>query len=370
MQRIRRVYMKRKVINAILAGVVAISLMTGCSKSSSEHRSTSGNGAPQIAYDNVEGVAGDAEFAAKGEWFDAGSPAENAPDVIDNNKTNPTDIDPTKGRLLIRTVSMTAETKSFTEVETDLKARVAAAGGYMEYSAVNGTGKDRSLRTGSYVIRVPAEKLDELISSVGNSCTVTSSNENTSDVTLQYVDTKARLDSLEIEYEQLTKLLEEAGDLDTIFVIQNKLTEVRYEIESTKSSLLVLENQVQYATLSLTLKEVLEEKEIVEPHVVTFGEKISMQFEKMKEDTKEFFQGLLLAIIACLPGIIFLGIVVAVVLIIVFSARKKRRKRLEAARIAKEAEEKAAKEKEAKEAEKAEEKEKKADGADKADKEK
>lgn len=254
-----------------------------------------------------------------------GEYAEAAPDAVDPNLTNPTIIDPTKGRLLIRTVDMTAETVNFITVENDIKAKTIAAGGYMEYSSVSGTGKDRNLRVGNYVIRVPADKLDELISSVGSNCTITYSSESTTDVTLQYVDTTARLESLQIEYEQLLDLLEKADDLDNIFLLQNRLTEVRYEIESTKSTLLVLENQVQYATLSLTLQEVLEESEIVEPHVITFSEKITQQFEAMKENTKVFFQGLVLWVISALPGLIFILVNAIILILIISSVRKKKR---------------------------------------------
>jgi flagellar biosynthesis component FlhA len=122
------------------------------------------------------------------------------------------------------------------------------------------------------------------------------------------------------------QLLSQAQDLDTIIILQNRLTEVRYDIESSESRIRVLENQVQYATLTLTLMEVLEEKEVEEAHVVTYGEKVMNQFKDMWENTVEFFQDLLLGIIAVIPGIIFIGIITAVVLIIVFTARKKRRK--------------------------------------------
>ena len=203
---------------------------------------------------------------------------------------------------------------------------------------MHGTGNNKDLRSGSYTVRVPADKLDSLIEAVGSSCTVTSSNENTTDVTLEYVDTKARIESLRVEYDQLLNLLAQAEDLDTIIVLQNRLTDVRYQIESAESRVRVLENQVQYATLTHTLNEVLEEKEVEEPHVVTYGEKVSNQFKQTWENTVEFFQNALLGLIACIPGIVVMIVIAAVVLIIVFTARKKRRARRAKALAAKEAE--------------------------------
>ena len=321
-----------------------------------------GAGGERYAVSSTNSLMGD-EYIADydGEFLENDfSVPQASPDIPDG-----VNIDPSAGRLLIRTVSVTAETTNYLQVSQELENQVKAAGGYIEYSSMSGTGKDRDLRTGTYTVRVPADKLDSIISSVGNSCTVTSSNESSSDVTLEYVDTKSRVEALRVEYNQLMELLDQAQDLDTIIILQNRLTDVRYEIERSESRIRVLENQVQYATLNLTLREVLEEKEVVEAHVVTYGEKVSKQFEEMKENTVEFFQDLGLWIISIIPGLVFMAIIAAVVLIIVFSARSKRRKRRAKALAAKEAEAKAlaAKEAEAKEAKAKEAEAKKADSA-------
>ena len=270
------------------------------------------------------------------EYFENDVVTQNTPDITEVN------MDPTQGRLLIRTVSITAETTNYASVSADLENKVRECGGYIEYSSMNGTGNNRDLRTGTYTVRVPAEKLDALISAVSGSCTVTSSSEGTSDVTLEYVDTKSRIESLRVEYDQLMELLKQAEDLDTIIILQNRLTDVRYQIESSESRIRVLENQVQFATLNLTLREVLEEKEVEEAHVVTYGERVMDQFKDMWEDTVEFFQDLLLWIISIIPGLIFMTILTVIILIIIFSANKKRRKKIAKARAEKEAAEKKA----------------------------
>ena len=341
--------MKKRIIAAAVAGILAVSMAAGCA---AKENATS---EPARAYtEDVVYKTSYAEGAAMGEssrgftnsltadaaeydfeeYYDEGDMVR-APEPSDG-----VNIDSTKGRLLIRTVSITAETTKYAEVAANVESQVKAFGGYIEYSSMHGTGNNKDLRTGTYTVRVPADKLDALIASVGSSCTVTASNEGTSDVTLEYVDTKARIESLRVEYDQLLQLLSQAEDLDTIIVLQNRLTDVRYQIESAESRVRVLENQVQYATLTLTLREVLEEQEVEEAHVVTYGERVMEQFEDMWENTVEFFQDLLLGIIAVIPGIIFLTVIAVIVLIIVFSARKKRRAKRAKAIAAKEALEK------------------------------
>ena len=329
--------MKKKILAATIAGLLALSFFAGCSSKHSGSSESKSNSDPrsatsgaEVSYNksyNSDGFTLDMVEAADYEYADEGI----MNDVVQPGGTiiqNDVDVnlDPTNGRLLIRTVTIVAETRAFPAVTVDLQAKVKELGGYIEYSSMSGTGNNRDLRTAYYTVRVPADKLDMLIEQVGNSCMVTSSSENSSDVTLEYVDTKARIESLRVEYNQLLTLLSEAEDLDTIIILQNRLTEVRYQIESNESRIRVLENQVLYATLTLTVKEVLEETEIEEAHVVTFGEKIADQFEETWENTKEFFQDLLLGIIAVIPGIIFIAVNVAIVLIIVFSISNKRRK--------------------------------------------
>ncbi len=345
--------MKKGVVIGIVAGIIAVNFLTfgmlgayltkakAASAPVREH-----NAKVEVVNDSINAMAGgnsvtyksttmanagataDYDYGYGDQEYVADAPMDAGPGVSVSNDVN---VDPAKGRLLIRTVSMSAETLNIDQVKADVENQIRELGGYIENSSMSGTGKNHDLRTIYYTIRIPADKLDSLITTVGNSCTVLSSSENTTDVTLEYVDTKSRLDSLRVEYEQLMELLGNAKDLDNILILQNRLTEVRYQIESAESRIRVLENQVQYGTLNLQIREVLEETEIEEPHVVTYGERVGEQFKDMWEGTVEFFQNFLLGLIAAIPFLVFCGIVTVIVIVIVFTARKKRRKREAAA---------------------------------------
>ena len=321
--------MKRKIILTILSGILSIALITGCSQSSSDRQqSVEGYTMSKSAnYDYGYNAGGAIDYEP--ETWETGAENGTGSSGSGSGTINNTDeftVDPTQSRLLIRTVNMSVETKELDKVKTDLEIIVGADGGYIESSNLSGTGKDKNLRTLTYTIRVPADQLDAIIAAVGNSCTVLSSNENSVDVTLEYVDTKSRVESLRVEYNQLMELLRNADDLDQIITLQNRLTEVRYQIESYESRLRVLENQVTYATLNLTIREVLEETVIEPAHEPTYSERVSKQFKEMLENTKIFFEDLGLIIIACLPGIIFLGINAIIIVAIIKSVRKKKRK--------------------------------------------
>ena len=211
--------MKKGAVIGIIAGVVAVNFlgfgMLGAYLNKAKAASANvveHNAKVEAVNDSINSVlsgnsatyragAGDA-MADYDYGYDEGEYANESPadPGAGPSVSNEVNVDPAKGRLLIRTVSMSTETKTIDKVKTDVESQIRELGGYIENSSMSGTGKNRDLRTIYYTIRIPADKLDALITTVGNSCTVLSSSENTSDVTLEYVDTKARVDSLRVEY--------------------------------------------------------------------------------------------------------------------------------------------------------------------------
>jgi len=246
----------------------------------------------------------------------------------DTNSDSRRELNPEEGRLLIRRVNISIDTLNYTELCNSVTERAKALGGYIESSTIGGTGNARDLRSAYLVIRVPDDQLDTLINELGGQGIITSRSETSDDVTLDYVDTQSKLEAYRIEQEQLLEMLDEAKDLDTIILLQNELTNVRYEIEYYESSLRMLENQVSYATLTLNISEVIEETEVEEAHVVTFSEEVKDTFEEAVENTKIFFQNLVLGTVAALPVIIpILVVAVIVVIVVIVNVRKSRRMR-------------------------------------------
>jgi len=225
-------------------------------------------------------------------------------------------------RKLIRTCNITAETSNFDVVAAEISAKVTQLGGYFESSSVTGTGKNYDYRYGYYNIRIPADNLDEFLTVIGNSSTVTSTSESVEDKTLQYVDMESKIESLRVEQSTLMELLAEAESLDSIIILQERLSEVRYEIESYESQLSVIDNKVTYSTVILTLNEVIEEEEQEEISKRTFVDDIKDAFVSMGENVVDFFKGLVILLIKLIP----LFVVSLVIFIVIFAIVKKKRK--------------------------------------------
>ena len=257
------------------------------------------------------------------EEYDEAAAAPGMTGNVNSNVSDPL----SSGRMLIRRVSLTCDTLDFPNLSKNVEIRVNELGGYIENKSMYGTGNDGDLRTVSYTIRVPADKLDEVINMVGNSAVVTNTTESTEDVTLSYADTQAMLESLRVEQETLNQLLSQADSLETILILQNELTDVRYRIESCESTLRILENQSSYSTLNLTIREVLEETEVVEAHIKTYREKVADEFKDGLDDVKEFFEDAGLYIVGNLvPLAIRLVVLVIIIIVIVKAVKKHKRK--------------------------------------------
>ena len=119
-------------------------------------------------------------------------------------------------------------------------------------------------------------------------------------------------------------LLEKAETLADILEIESRLTDVRYQLESMESQLRTYDNLVDYATVTLTVKEV---KQLTPTAEKGFWEKIGDGFVDSARSVWSGLKALFSFLIIALPYLLVLAILVGIVLAIVFlCVRKSRRK--------------------------------------------
>ena len=80
---------------------------------------------------------------------------------------------------------------------------------------------------------------------------------STDDVTAEHPDVAARLQAKHAVERQYTALLSKAQKIKDILDIEEKLGGVREEIEATENCLKILNDEVAYATITLTLYQPL-----------------------------------------------------------------------------------------------------------------
>ncbi|MFI3169960.1 MAG: DUF4349 domain-containing protein, partial [Faecalibacterium sp.] len=160
-------------------------------------------------------------------------------------------------RKIIYTTDLTLESKAFDDTLAALSAAVSEAGGYLEYSE-NYNNANSGARSASLTYRIPATEYATFLSGVGEAGNITYQSESANDVTSTYLDLEARITTLTQQRDRLWELQAQAENLTDLLEIESVLTDVLYEIESYQSQLNYLADQVDYATVSIYLKEVIE----------------------------------------------------------------------------------------------------------------
>lgn len=222
------------------------------------------------------------------------------------------------GRKIIRTATLTVETKAYDEATGLLREAVSGTNGYIEYTSSYTGGGTRSAE---YRCRIPTDRYAEFFEKIEGVGSVVRTEEGADDATNQYVDLEARLNSLRTQEARLLALMEESGSLEDLLAVQEKLMEVQYEIESYTGQMKALENSIDYATITVYLEEV-QTYTPVEP---TFGDRVAQAFTNMLHGIVDGAQGFVILLIYALP-VLFLG-AVATVIIVVCTRRSRRKHR-------------------------------------------
>lgn len=225
---------------------------------------------------------------------------------------------------LIKTVSLSMETKEFDPLLENIRSKVEELGGYIESSEISGSSY-YSVQENRYAwltLRIPADKLEGFVTVVSELGNVTSKNESVEDITLQYVDVEGRKQALETEQARLLELLERAETMEDIIAIESRLSEVRYELQSYGSTLRTYDNQVNYSTVSIRISEVERVTPVIEKR--TFLEEIQYRLSDNLYDIGQGIRNFVIWFISSLPYLIIWAAVIAVLVLV---ARKIIRKK-------------------------------------------
>lgn len=229
------------------------------------------------------------------------------------------------GLKIIRRAYLSIETLAYDESYSAIIAAAKEFGGYVSNQYTSGGyyyGSDRyNTRYAELTLRIPADRYAEFIergSSFGN---VTSVSDSSDDITSQYIDTEARLTSLKAQEERLLAMLDRAATLEELILLEDHLSDIRYEIESYTSTLKTYENLVSYSTVTINLNEV----STITNTSDTFGARIKSALSGSWHSLVAFLQNCMISIIYLIPYLIILCIGFFFVRSIV---RKRKAKRL------------------------------------------
>lgn len=307
--------MKKKLGMVLLSGFLCVSL-TACG--SSDYKSvnqsfTMSDSAPAAMEESSiswgDGFAEDTSYesmdVSEGEMPDA-------PKMQDTS------------RKLIKNYDLRIETETMDELLPVIESEIARLGGYIEsLNTYNGsTYANRSERYSNITIRVPANSADAFVEFAGNHGNITNKSLDVTDVTMTYVDIAAQRDSLRVQQERLLSFMEQAETVEDILDIEERLTNVRYRLESLESQLRTYDNLVSYSTIRLEITEVIEYT-VPAPVPKTYGQKLAESFKEGWSDFVRGLQNFTIWFVGALPTLLLWAVIIAVVVFVIIKVKAK-----------------------------------------------
>ena len=328
---------KRSILAILLAMLLALTMLAGCGATSKSMAAA--DSAPAESYQYNMTAESPAEEPASMETkadYDIAE-TEEAYDTVATEAgggaetPEPDDSVADYTAKIIYTASVSIETTEFDKAVAALESQVRKIGGFVESSNVTGDTQYHDDGTTTvvnrwayYTVRIPCEQFESFLHETEGFGNVTSTSRDAQNVTSAYTDFEARLSSLNTQEERLLDMLSKSEDVETLIALEQRLSDVRYEIESIERSLRNYDMQIKYSTVDLDLREV----EVYTPTVPvrrTFSQKLSDSLSDGWTGFTRGVQNVILGLAAALPALVLLAVIVIAVIAGIKTARKKRR---------------------------------------------
>ena len=297
----------QKLIAVFLTLVMVSSLFAGCGKAMDvQMEAPKENYASDAIYDSVTSDSAMSEMQ----------------ETLDAEGTNKIQTD--AQRKLIRRISINAETSNLDSLLSAIDEKVALLGGYAEsrnvYSGSLYSNRP-SRRYANLTLRIPKDRLDEFVNHVQATSNVISSNETSDDVTLSYVATQSRMTALQKEEARLLELIDKAANLTELLELEKRLTEIRADLETVTSQLLLYDNLVDYGTVTLSISEVEVLTLTQEP---SFWGRITGGFMNSLRNLWSFLKEAAVFLVESIPYLVPIGAVTMAVILLLRRRKNKK----------------------------------------------
>ena len=156
-----------------------------------------------------------------------------------------------KNRLVISESYLSLLVNNVTEAQKQIIQTAESLGGYMVESNLN---NPQDAPTATVTVRVPSVKLQQALETLrGLAVKVVSENLSGQDVTDEFVDNEARLETLEKTKAKFEEILDNAISVQDILTVQREIISLQSQIDAVKGQQNYLEKSAQMAKLTIYL---------------------------------------------------------------------------------------------------------------------
>lgn len=218
----------------------------------------------------------------------------------------------TDTRKLIRTVDISLKTEAFDADVEGIQQLLSQYGGYIESMHQNGEAGSYYGRSASLTMRVPSEHLDAFLTGLDGFGRVTSRSETTEDMTEQYTDNEARIQTLRTKLERLNTLLSQAEDVSDMLEIESEIADTQYQLDRYESRQLNIDRKVDMSYVYVNVQETVV-RDDVDDEELTLGQRLAAAFKASIEGLSRFGRNLLVFLVMAAPVIVPVALIVLVI---------------------------------------------------------
>lgn len=229
---------------------------------------------------------------------------------------------------LVYTCDLRIQTLVYDDTLLNIREKISSAGGFIssEYEYDNDyrwyysdNSKTNATRNITITVRVSSDKYDDFLNSLDGDGKIISKSSNVENISRQYYDTEAIIESLNIQEKRLLDMMDKAQTIEEMISVEQRLTEVQTQLNQYKTSLAVMQSDVDYSTVTINLEEVYEYDETI--HTNTFFDRLGNTLKNAWRSFGVTLENILFFVIMAIPQIIIF-IPIIVIAIIVFNKIK------------------------------------------------
>lgn len=299
-----------KLVYKILTPILCLFMLTGCPTSSSN----SGSGSSDYS-NSMTGM-----YASEGYFDEDYKEAAASESQYVNMQEYDPETNTFSGKKIIYSGDASLETKNYKDDLKQIEELISSNGVFVDSSSEedydNYWYTNHNKYVGTYgkiktwTLRIPIENFDAFVNSLSlTSAHISSKNIYSNDVTKQYNDNTTQIAALEVQRDRLLELLAQAQNVSEMLEIEDRLTEIRYRLESLNNTNTEIDYDVKYSEFRLTLREVNR----YSTDTYSFWERLVDSFGESWTNFFEFLGDSLINLIYITPFIILACLILCII---------------------------------------------------------
>ena len=237
--------------------ILLIMLLCGCSKKAAETNwNFNVTDASYYSPSALTGYTGGDNYKIRAFYSGEASFTEEADYLPDLTENDGSLITPLPSKIIV-TSTLEMESNDLNKTVELIEEAVLKAGGYVQTSKIFNNEYDYYRDKSAYiVVRVPADKYEEFMESSKEYGNVLSVSTSADDITTEYYDLAARLESLRQQRERVMEFYKQAKTIDELIAIEQRLSEIDGEIAAKEITMKNFDLLTTYSTVTFDVREV------------------------------------------------------------------------------------------------------------------